>query len=125
MTWARSRALAVLVPLTVLSACAAPAAPDTGAATSSILESASPSGGSTVRGPVDQLALRFSSPARLVEVTVTGADGVQTPMMVTAVGEVAAYSLPLPDLGPGAYTVGWRATAAGQVYQGSFRFTVR
>ena len=121
--------LAPLAGLGLLGACApAPvAAPDvatTGAA-QSILQSSTPGDGSVVRGPVDALVLRFSPPARLAEVTVTGSDGLTTPMMVTAVGEVPSYTIPLPGLGPGVYTVEWKATAAGAAHSGSVRFTVR
>lgn len=56
--------------------------------------------------------------------TVTGPEGAM-PMMVTAVGEVEHYSLPLSSDAPGAYTVAWRATAKGREYQGRFGFTVR
>jgi len=77
-----------------------------------------------VAAPVNQLVLRFSPPARLAEVAVTGPDGMM-PMMITPVEEASSYELPLPDLDPGSYTVEWRATAAGNKYQGSFNFTVR
>lgn len=46
-------------------------------------------------------------------------------MMVHSVGEVADYSIPLPGLGPGSYTVNWRATAQAKAYQGSVPFTVK
>ena len=121
----RSNALAVLAPMTLLLACAdAPTiAPD--AADPSILRSSTPANGSTVRGPLNLLELRFSPPARLGEVTVTGGDGTTMPMMVTAVGEAPYYSLPLASLAPDTYTVAWKATAAGERHQGTIRFTVR
>ena len=90
----------------------------------SVLASSTPAGGSSVKGPLDSLALRFNPAVRLTEITVTGPDGTM-PMMVTAVGEVKDYSLPLPGLGAGNHTVNWTAIAAGQSYQGSFEFTVR
>ena len=46
-------------------------------------------------------------------------------MMITAVGEVDHYSLPLSADAPGAYTVAWRASVQGREHQGSFGFTVR
>ena len=109
----------------LLGGCAAapPAVPAT--AGQSILQSSNPGDGAIVDGPVDQLEMRFSPPARLGEVTVTRSDGTQMPMMVTAVGEVAYYSLPLPGLEAGSYTVDWRASVAGTEHQGRFRFTVR
>ena len=113
----------------VLAACAAEApapapAPSASGEPSSILLSSSPAAGAVVQGPVNTLALHFNPPARLDEVTVQGPDGLM-PMMVHAVGEVRDYSVPLPGLGAGAYTVNWKASAAGQAYQGSFAFTVR
>lgn len=90
----------------------------------SILAGSTPAAGSTVAAPVNELKLRFDPPARLDEVTVTGPDGTM-PMMVHAVGETADYSLPLSGLGPGGYTVNWKATSGGRAYQGSFAFTVR
>lgn len=100
------------------------AAPSATEAAGSILVSSSPAPGSTVAAPVNNLALHFRPPARLDQVTVTGPDGTM-PMMVNAVGEVADYSVPLPGLGPGNYTVEWKALVAGTAHQGSFAFTAR
>lgn len=100
------------------------AAGDQQPAAGSILAWSSPAAGSTVRASISELVLHFSPAARLGEVTVTGPDGAM-PMMVNAVGEVDHYSLPLSDLGPGAYTVAWRASARGVDYRGSFGFEVR
>jgi methionine-rich copper-binding protein CopC len=123
------RAVAALVGVSVLGACAAPppAAPVAAplGAPQSILQSSTPADGSTVRGAVNEIFLRFSPPARLGELTVTGSDGQTMPMMVTAVGEVPAYSIPVPGLGTGGYAVQWRATVGGTAHSGSFRFTVR
>lgn len=119
-----SKALSALAALALLGGCAAapPAAP---AVTSqSILQSSAPADGATVRGPVNSLELRFSPPARLHELTVTGSDGLTMPVMVTAVGEVAYYSIPLSGLGPGAFSVEWRASSAGTEHRGTIRFTV-
>ena len=93
-------------------------------AQNSILSGSNPAGGSTVQGPVDNLELHFKLPARLDEVTLRGPDGVM-PTMVHAVGEVPDYSIPLPDLGPGSYTVNWRAFARAQEHRGSFEFTIK
>jgi methionine-rich copper-binding protein CopC len=93
-------------------------------AVQSILASSSPTAGSTVRAPVEELQLHFSPPARLDEVTVTGPGGTM-PTMIHAVGEVADYSIPLSGLGPGVYTVNWRATSRGNEYRGSFGFTAK
>ena len=90
----------------------------------SILAASSPGAGSSVAGPVDELVLRFSSPARLDEVTVMGPEGTM-PMMITPVGEVPTYTIPLPGLGTGSYVVNWRATSGRRPYRGSFAFSVR
>ncbi|HEU5286053.1 MAG TPA: copper resistance CopC family protein [Sphingomicrobium sp.] len=111
--------------MALLGSCAAAPPAEPAATAQSILQSSTPADGSTVQGPVDSLELRFSPPARLHELTVTGSDGLTMPTMVTTVGEVPHYSIPLPGLGAGAYTVNWRATAAGASHRGSFRFTVR
>lgn len=90
----------------------------------SILAWTRPAAGLTVSAPVNELVFHFSRPARLGEVTVIGPEGAM-PMMVAAVGEVEHYSLPLSGLGPGRYTVVWKATARGVDYNGSFAFEVR
>lgn len=90
----------------------------------SILAWSKPAAGSTVGAPVNELVFHFSPPARLGEVTVTGPDGAM-PMMVSAVGEVEHYSLPLSGLGPGRYTVDWKASARRADHNGSFSFVVR
>lgn len=119
--------LAAVALLPACSAAPTPAAANTAATTDrqSLLASSSPVNGATVAGPVNSLELRFSRPARLGEVTVTGSDGSQMPMMVTAVGEVTDYSLPLDGLGAGSYTVNWRASSAGIDYRGEIHFGVR
>jgi methionine-rich copper-binding protein CopC len=89
-----------------------------------ILSRSNPTAGSTVQGPVTSLELHFKLPARLDEVTLSGPEGVM-PTMVHAIGEVSNYSIPLSDLGPGSYTVSWRAIARGQNHRGSFGFTVK
>ena len=94
------------------------------AAAGSVLAWSRPAAGSTVNGPVDKLLFHFSPPARLGEVTVSGPEGAM-PMMVTAVGEVEHYSLPLSGVGTGRYTVDWKASARGADYRGSFSFEVR
>jgi methionine-rich copper-binding protein CopC len=99
----------------------AAAAPE---ASGSILEWSRPASGSTVSAPVNELQLHFSPPARLHEVTVTGPE-LTMPIMVTAVGEVEHYSLPLSGVEAGSYSVSWRATAAGREHSGSFGFSVR
>lgn len=127
----RLHAVGALAAIVLLPACAQPPRPAAGAESteatarsSSILAWSRPAAGSTVAAPVNELVLHFSPPARLGEVTVAGPDGAM-PMMVTAVGEVEHYSLPMSGLGPGRYSVEWKATARGVDYNGSFSFDVR
>jgi methionine-rich copper-binding protein CopC len=110
----------------LLGGCAAQsaAADTTSQATPGILLSSRPAAGATVSGPVNELVLRFSPPARLDEVTVDGSAG-RMPMMIHSAAETADYSIPLPELGPGSYTVNWRATAQAKAYRGSVPFTVK
>ena len=109
--------------LASLSSCAAQPATPTVARAATILERSTPSEASSVVGPVNQLQLHFARPARLLEVTVDGPDGL-SPMMITAVGETSDYTIPLPGLGTGTYRVGWKASAAGAPYSGTISFTV-
>ena len=89
-----------------------------------LLAGSSPANGAVVSASPGNLVLDFSPPARLLEVTIAGPGG-QMPMMVTASGDNARYSLPLPALGLGTYSVDWRATAAGREDRGTFSFTVK
>jgi ketosteroid isomerase-like protein len=103
------------------SAAAKPSGPATAVP---LLARSVPGNGATVRSPVDRLELHFAPPARLLEVIVAGPEG-QMPMMVTAAGDQAHYSLPLAGLGAGTYSVDWRASAGGREDRGTFSFTVR
>lgn len=86
--------------------------------------SSNPRFGATVTGPVDELRLRFSKPARLLEVTISGPDG-DMPTMVDSAEETYEYSIPLPDLGTGKYEARWKASAAGVESSGRLTFSVR
>ena len=112
--------------LLTLSSCAA--SPSNGSETqlgeTQLLARSTPADGSTVAGPVNNLQLKFARPARLIEVTLDGPDGL-SPMMITAPAETTDYQIPLPDLTGGKYRVNWRASAAGRSYDGVLNFTVR
>lgn len=109
-----------------LSNCAAqsPEAAPRQTSQASLLERSTPADGSTVAGPVNRLHLTFARPARLLEVTLDGPDGL-SPMMITAPAESIEYDVPLPGINAGSYRVNWRANAAGRDYAGTLRFTVR
>ena len=112
--------------LVALSSCAAqpPSGPQKQVAETAILARSTPADGSIVAGPVNQLQLRFARPARLLEVTIDGPDGL-SPMMVMAAEETTDYSIPLSGLSSGKYRAKWRASASGRAYEGALTFTVR
>ena len=123
---------AALAAFVLLCACAQPPPPGASAGSPSpevtagagILLRSSPPAGATVAGPVRELVLHFSPGARLSEVTIIGPEGAM-PMMVTSIGEVEHYALPLPDLRQGRYEVAWEAGAGGITHRGKFTFMVR
>ena len=83
-----------------------------------------PAAGSSVKGPLSQVILDFSAPVALGEVLVSGPDGVM-PMMLSPAGVQTHYSVPVPGLGEGFYTVAWKAILDGQPKNGSFAFTIK
>lgn len=90
-----------------------------------LLESSIPSDGARLPASPENLILNFRSPVRLREVTVHGSDGQTVPMMITAAGAVRSFSIPMPDLEPGSYTVRWRATGdTGTSLEGSLGFVI-
>ena len=116
---------AVVAALLLFTSCAhsstaAPAA----SSERSILVRSKPANGSTVQGPVNDLELHFSPAVVLSELTVSGPDGLM-PVMITPVGQVEHYSIPLPDLESGSYTVTWRAASAGRPLEGTLAFSVK
>jgi len=122
----RTSSILVFAAAVLLGGCTQPSghASSANSAPSSILVGSIPAAGSTVEAPVNELVLNFDPPVRLMEVIVTGPDGAM-PTMITAVGEVPRYSVPLSGLGPGSYRVDWRANAGGNAHQGTFGFRVQ
>lgn len=116
---------AALLALAALSGCAAspPANADAPQTQTRILARSTPADGATVAGPVNVLQLTFARPARLLEVTIDGPDGL-SPMMITAPAETMEYQVPLSGLTSGKYRVNWRASASGRPYDGVVNFTV-
>jgi methionine-rich copper-binding protein CopC len=91
----------------------------------SLLEDSTPSEGATLSVSPENLVLNFRTPVRLEEVIVQGSDGQTVPMMITAAGLLSSFSIPMPDLEPGSYTVRWRATdQAGDSHEGSLGFVI-
>jgi len=116
---------AALILLALSSCAASPSTgPDSQQGQTQLLARSTPANGSTVTGPVNNLQLKFARPARLLEVTIDGPDGL-SPMMITAAAETTDYQVPLAGLTGGKYRVNWRASASGRSYDGVLNFTVR
>lgn len=120
----RQALLAMLLALAAGCAPAPTSAPAVASSEQSILARSNPAAGATVQAPLDKIELWFDPPARLGEVTVEGPEGLM-PMMVTAVGEVGYYSIPVSLSAPGGYRLAWEASSGGREYRGSFRFTLQ
>lgn len=72
------------------------------------------------------LSFTFEHPVVLTEVQVHGPGHAAIPVAFTASATaIAAYSIPLPTLSPGAYEVHWRASGDGHAMEGTLHFTVR
>ena len=115
----KERRLAVLASAALFLGCTPDAARQ-----SSILKTSYPANGATIATDVQELRLHFSPPARLIEVNVEGPSG-SMPMMISPAGEAADYSLPLSGVGPGQYTVSWRATVGDAERSGTLTFRVK
>ena len=126
-------ALALSLPIGIAAAGCAPVAQNaddpvnesagSSAPTGPILVRSAPADGATVSAPTN-LSLTFREPVRLIELVVVGPSG-EMPMMVTAAGAQAEYSLPLSGLEPGRHEVRWRAqTADAAPLEGRLSFTV-
>jgi methionine-rich copper-binding protein CopC len=88
------------------------------------LESSIPADRSTVTAP-KTLSLTFTRELRLVTVKLL-ADGVEESLDVDrSAAPAKSFTIPLPAVAPGTYTVKWRAAATdGHIMTGSFMFTV-
>lgn len=94
------------------------------------LESSAPAAGDTVRGPVTEIRLRFSSTAQtaFTGIELEGPGGAVPVGQARAVGdESREFVIALPTaLAPGAYTVRWRTAGRdGHPLRGSFAFVVQ
>lgn len=94
------------------------------------LESSAPAAGDTVRGPVTEIRLRFSSTAQtaFTGIELEGPGGTVPTGEAREVGDESrafVFALPAP-LAPGAYTVRWRTAGRdGHPLRGSFTFVVQ
>lgn len=80
--------------------------------------------GSEIAKIPDVLELEFAKAVGLASVTLEGAHDTETSLK-TAKSMSTTHSVTLPDLGPGSYTLTWRAVAGdGHVMTGEISFTV-
>ena len=94
------------------------------------LASSDPLAGATLGAAPTEVRLSFSEPPEpsLSEVTVSGSDGaaLEGGLPEAAPGDPLSLAVPLPNLGRGVYTVGYRAisTVDGHATEGTFAFGV-
>lgn len=86
-----------------------------------------PAGGASVAESPEQLVLSFSGDVRLVSLRVTGAGNEQVKLgQSRSLTPAQRFSLPLPALQPGAYTVHWMVMGSdSHKMDGAFTFFVK
>ena len=90
------------------------------------LQSSSPADGAHLSEAPKTLTLKFDEAAQLAVVKLaSGSKEIAVPVDKTAEAS-QSFTLPLPGLAPGNYTVQWTAVAAkdGHVTKGSFAFSI-
>lgn len=128
MTGLRRRLASATVAAALLGAATVPAvvlAP--AAAAHSVLVSIDPEDGAQLDAPPEQIELTFNEEINqsFASVAVTSEEDKTNRAAGDPVVEGPAVSVPVEDLTPGAYTVGYRVTSAdGHVVSGSSVFTV-
>lgn len=89
------------------------------------LSSSTPADGATLNAPPDELVLTFSEPVTLTAVSVHAADGVEHEIEALPREPAAEHAVAAPGLGPGEYSIDWRALSADtHVIDGTFTFTI-
>ena len=80
----------------------------------------------TLSAPPATFTVTFSAATGLASVTLTNATGNEIVLdYIPPRTRAAAFTVPLPALMPGAYTISWRTMASdGHVMPGAVRFTV-
>lgn len=114
------RLLLALAALSLSVATAPPAFAHTAVRETSIADKA------TLPTPPARFTVTFSAATGLANVTLTNAAGRVIALDYTPPRAMAAtFTVPLPALAPGAYTLSWRSIARdGHVMPGAVRFTV-
>jgi copper resistance protein C len=90
------------------------------------LQSSTPTNNAQLTEPPKTLLLNFSEAAQLAVLKLIG-DGKEIPIVLARAAKPGpTYTLTLPALTPGAYTVQWTAVAAddGHVTKGTFKFSI-
>lgn len=114
------RLLLALVAASLPIAAAAPALAHTAVRETSITDNA------TLSAAPANFTVTFSAATALANVRLTNAAGREIALEYTPPRtRAAAFTIPLPMLVPGAYTISWRTMASdGHVMPGAVRFTV-
>jgi len=114
------RLLLALVAASLAITANAPALAHTAVRETSITDNA------TLSAPPTNFTLTFSTATGLANVTLTNAAGQELALAYTPPHAMAtSFTIPLPTLTPGAYTLSWRTMAHdGHVMPGAVRFTV-
>ena len=114
------RLLVALIAASLAVAAASPALAHTAVRETSIADSA------TLSAPPANFTITFSAATGLANVTLTNAAGREVTLNYTPPRAMAAhFTIPLPALAPGAYTISWRAMSHdGHVMPGAIHFTV-
>lgn len=114
------RLLLALVTISLPIAAASPALAHTAVRETSIAENAA------LSTPPSNFTVTFSAATGLANVTLTNAAGRDIALDYTPPHAMATtFTIPLPTLAPGAYTISWRTMARdGHVMPGAIHFTV-
>lgn len=90
------------------------------------LRGSNPANHSTLSQAPDHLRLQFNEPVRLTALSLEAGGGAPSKLGPLPTVAAAEFSIPLPALAPGGYTVRWRAASDdGHIMSDSLSFTVR
>lgn len=90
------------------------------------LHGSTPANRSTVSQAPDHLLLQFNEPVRLTALNLQAGGGTRSKLGPLPAAARKEFSIPLPALAPGAYTVRWRvASDDGHIMSDTLTFTIR
>ena len=88
----------------------------------SVFKQSQPQNGATLDTPPPEFSMEFSDNIRLTAVTMDG----QSIALPEQDGFAATFSVPLPEIAPGAYSLEWRGLSVdGHVMKGAVTFSVQ